>query len=127
MISVPALFELPQSAATSEAAKLAGFDRVELLQEPVASAIAAGWTDSDDGAWLVYDLGERGGASLVLCEHPPTITVGRSGSTSDRVVLVTARPRSLPDLTCSAQVGMLSNITCTCPEIRSVSAGAPPR
>ena len=29
---------------------------------------------------LVYDLGERGGAALVLCEHPPTISVGRSGS-----------------------------------------------
>jgi lipoyl(octanoyl) transferase len=29
---------------------------------------------------LVYDLGEGGGASLVLCEHPPTISVGRSGS-----------------------------------------------
>src|SRR3954469_1383188 len=29
---------------------------------------------------LVYDLGERGGALLVLCEHPPTISVGRSGS-----------------------------------------------
>ena len=29
---------------------------------------------------LVYDLGDRGGASLVLCEHPPTISVGRSGS-----------------------------------------------
>src|SRR3954454_12447761 len=29
---------------------------------------------------LVYDLGERGGGSLLLCEHPPTISVGRSGS-----------------------------------------------
>src|SRR6187402_876731 len=29
---------------------------------------------------LVYDLGERGGGTLVLCEHPPTITVGRLGS-----------------------------------------------
>jgi len=29
---------------------------------------------------MVYDLGERGGASLVICEHPPTISVGRSGS-----------------------------------------------
>ena len=31
---------------------------------------------------LVYDLGERQGAggALVLCEHPPTISVGRSGS-----------------------------------------------
>jgi lipoyl(octanoyl) transferase len=31
---------------------------------------------------LVYDLGETGGASLILCEHPPTISVGRSGSRS---------------------------------------------
>ncbi len=31
---------------------------------------------------LVYDLGETGTASLVLCEHPPTITVGRQGSRS---------------------------------------------
>lgn len=29
---------------------------------------------------LVYDLGEREGAALILCEHPPTISVGRSGS-----------------------------------------------
>jgi lipoyl(octanoyl) transferase len=29
---------------------------------------------------IVYELGERDGASLVLCEHPPTISVGRSGS-----------------------------------------------
>ncbi len=58
VISVPALFELPQSSATSEAARLAGFERVELLQEPIASALAAGWTIEDSaGAWLVYDLG----------------------------------------------------------------------
>jgi lipoyl(octanoyl) transferase len=29
---------------------------------------------------LVYDLGEGGGSGLVLCEHPLTISVGRSGS-----------------------------------------------
>jgi lipoyl(octanoyl) transferase len=29
---------------------------------------------------LVYDRGEHGGAALVLCEHPPTVSVGRSGS-----------------------------------------------
>lgn len=58
VISVPALFELPQSSATSEAAELAGFESVELLQEPIASALAAGWSAEDDGgAWLVYDLG----------------------------------------------------------------------
>ena len=58
VISVPALFELHQTAATSEAARQAGFERIELIQEPVASAIAAGWSqDSADGPWLVYDLG----------------------------------------------------------------------
>ncbi len=58
VISVPALFELPQSAATSEAARLAGFEQVELLQEPIASALAAGWTAEESvGSWLVYDLG----------------------------------------------------------------------
>ncbi len=58
VISVPALFELPQSSATSEAARLAGFERVELIQEPIASALAAGWTtDNAAGSWMVYDLG----------------------------------------------------------------------
>jgi molecular chaperone DnaK len=58
VISVPALFELPQSAATSEAARLAGFEKVELIQEPVASALAAGWSaEQSKGSWLVYDLG----------------------------------------------------------------------
>jgi len=59
VITVPALFELPQSSATSEAARLAGFEKVELLQEPVASAIAAGWNveTADARPWLVYDLG----------------------------------------------------------------------
>jgi molecular chaperone DnaK len=58
VISVPALFELHQTAAVSEAARLAGFERIELIQEPVASAIAAGWTQQgSNGPWLVYDLG----------------------------------------------------------------------
>ena len=57
IITVPALFELPQTRATAEAARLAGFERVELLQEPVASALAAGFKAGSDGTWLVYDLG----------------------------------------------------------------------
>lgn len=58
VVTVPALFEVPQSAATAEAARLAGLERVELLQEPVASALAAGWKrDDEHGAWLVYDIG----------------------------------------------------------------------
>lgn len=58
VITVPALFELPQSRATSEAARLAGFTQVELLPEPVASALASGWNQDQAGtSWLVYDLG----------------------------------------------------------------------
>lgn len=29
---------------------------------------------------LVYEHGGRGGATLLLCEHPPTLSVGRTGS-----------------------------------------------
>ena len=58
VVTVPALFELPQTRATSEAARLAGFEQVEHLQEPVASALTAGWKRGEDAApWLVYDLG----------------------------------------------------------------------
>ena len=82
VISVPALFELPQSAATSEAARLAGFARVELLQEPIASALAAGWRAEDDGGgtWLVFDLG--GGtfdASLLETRDGLLRVVGHDG------------------------------------------------
>jgi hypothetical protein len=41
VISVPALFELPQNHATVRAGKLAGLEEVVLIQEPIASAIAA--------------------------------------------------------------------------------------
>ncbi len=82
VISVPALFELPQSSATSEAARLAGFSRVELLQEPIASALAAGWRADDDGGgtWLVFDFG--GGtfdASLLETRDGLLRVVGHDG------------------------------------------------
>ena len=82
VISVPALFELPQSSATSDAARLAGFQRVELLQEPIASALAAGWRAEQDGAgtWLVFDFG--GGtfdASLLETRDGLLRVVGHDG------------------------------------------------
>lgn len=57
VISTPALFELPQNHATMRAGKLAGLEEILLIQEPVASAIAAGWREGSPGLWLVYDLG----------------------------------------------------------------------
>ncbi len=57
-VTVPALFDLPQSNATAEAAAMAGLEKIELLQEPVASALAAGWNEESlQQSWLVYDLG----------------------------------------------------------------------
>jgi molecular chaperone DnaK len=64
VISTPALFELPQNHATTRAGRLAGLEEVVLIQEPIASAIAAGWRAGgqagqadNDGAWVVFDLG----------------------------------------------------------------------
>ena len=56
-MSTPALFELPQNHATTRAGRLAGLEEVVLIQEPIASAIAAGWRAEHEGTWLVFDLG----------------------------------------------------------------------
>lgn len=58
VITVPAAFKNNQKEATREAAKLAGFDHIELLQEPVAASMAYGLdSDKKDGFWLVFDFG----------------------------------------------------------------------
>ena len=58
VISVPAKFDAAQKASTVEAARLAGFKHVELLQEPIAAAITYGvTTEQKDGFWLVFDFG----------------------------------------------------------------------
>ncbi|WP_298954871.1 Hsp70 family protein [uncultured Nonlabens sp.] len=61
VITVPAAFKNNQKEATREAAKLAGFDHIELLQEPVAASMAYGLFESSkdkkDGFWLVFDFG----------------------------------------------------------------------
>ena len=71
VITVPAKFLNPQNEATMKAAKLAGFKHIELLQEPVAAAIAYGLgSKSKDGFWLVFDFG--GGtfdAALIKAEE----------------------------------------------------------
>lgn len=58
VITVPAKFLNPQKDATMKAAKLAGFNHVELLQEPVAAATAYGLNSKKkDGYWVVFDFG----------------------------------------------------------------------
>ena len=58
VITVPAKFTVNQKTATMEAAKMAGFKRCELLQEPIAAAMAYGLsTDTKNGIWMVFDFG----------------------------------------------------------------------
>ena len=42
VITIPAMFNDNQKTATQKAAELAGFSQVELLQEPIAAAMAYG-------------------------------------------------------------------------------------
>src|SRR5262245_28417385 len=60
VITVPAGFSGPATAATNRAAQLAGLEAVWQLQEPIAAATAYGFADRRDSnsvRWLVYDLG----------------------------------------------------------------------
>ncbi len=58
IVTVPAKFTINQKDATSRAAKLAGFEHCELLQEPIAASMAYGLdAKSEDGIWLVFDFG----------------------------------------------------------------------
>ena len=58
VITVPAAFKTNQIDATRRAGKLAGFDHIEVLQEPVAASMAYGLdSNNKDGFWLVFDFG----------------------------------------------------------------------
>lgn len=58
VITVPAAFKSNQIDATRRAGNLAGFEHVEVLQEPVAASLAYGLDSKNkDGLWLVFDFG----------------------------------------------------------------------
>lgn len=59
VVTVPAKFNVNQKTATIEAAaKYVGFKKCELLQEPIAAAMAYGLTTDDKNAiWMVFDFG----------------------------------------------------------------------
>ncbi len=58
VITIPAAFNQMQSEATLRSAQIAGFERVALLQEPIAAAMAAmTQSKNKNGQFLVYDLG----------------------------------------------------------------------
>lgn len=58
VITVPAGFNMDAIAATKQAASLAGITYCEILQEPIAAAIAYGFQQPEDQTvWMVYDFG----------------------------------------------------------------------
>lgn len=58
VITVPAKFNSIQKDATLRAAKMAGFQQCELLQEPIAAVMAYAYgKNTNDGIWLVFDFG----------------------------------------------------------------------
>ncbi len=76
VITVPAKFLNPQNEATMQAARLAGFKHIELLQEPVAAATAYGLdAKKKDGYWLVFDLGGGTFDAAILKSDEGILTV----------------------------------------------------
>lgn len=57
VITVPAAFNQMQKDATMQAASMAGFGKVALMQEPVAAVMSVMRTRNTDGMFLIYDLG----------------------------------------------------------------------
>ena len=58
VVTVPAMFEVGQIEATKRAAKMAGFEQIEILMEPVAAATAFAMKNiGKNGIWLVFDFG----------------------------------------------------------------------
>ena len=65
VITIPAMFNDNQKAATKKAAELAGFSQVELLQEPIAAAMAFGMDEkTKDGQIIIFDFG---GGTFDVC------------------------------------------------------------
>ena len=65
VITIPAMFNDNQKSATLQAANLAGFFQVELLQEPIAAAMAYGIDEKvKDGQLLIFDFG---GGTFDVC------------------------------------------------------------
>lgn len=57
VITVPAYFDEAARQETMEAAKLAGFKVLRLINEPTAAALAYGLDQNVEGTYAVYDLG----------------------------------------------------------------------
>ena len=76
VITIPAEFSVKQQQATKKAGELAGFTNCQLLQEPVAAAMAFA-TDGKftDGKFLVFDFGGGTFDSALVVSKEGNVTV----------------------------------------------------
>jgi molecular chaperone DnaK len=83
IVTVPAYFDQPQIDATRRAGEMAGLQVLDLLHEPTAAACYHCWrTRTQDGVFLVYDLG--GGTfdvTVLRCTRGTFEVLGISGNT----------------------------------------------
>ena len=80
-ISVPSMFHYQSCKFLREAAERAGFDRVQLVSEPVSAGFSYLFEKKMEGCYLVYDMG--GGTfdtTLIRCEKGRFTTLGKSGA-----------------------------------------------
>jgi molecular chaperone DnaK len=104
VVTVPAAFDEPQKDDTYRAGELAGIGHVELLQEPVAAALAFAHAHGVSGArnWLAYDLGGGTFDAALIRGEEGTFTVidheghGQLGGSDFDVAIV--RELVLPQL-----------------------------
>lgn len=79
VITIPANFNNNQREATKEAGKLAGLEVLQMVEEPVAAAVAYGFGYERDQTILVYDLG---GGTFDVCLLKVDASSGQNASFS---------------------------------------------
>ena len=57
VITVPAYYDDRRRKATEDAARIAGLDVLDIVNEPTAGALAYGFRRTEDSIFMVYDLG----------------------------------------------------------------------
>jgi molecular chaperone DnaK len=69
VITVPAKFLNPQNEAVRNAGKLAGFEQIELIQEPIAALTNYGLESNSNGFYLLFDFQSEFNVSLCKFEE----------------------------------------------------------
>ncbi len=85
VITVPAVFEQSAFEGTREAAKGAGLEHFTFIQEPIAAAIAYGFTSDDERAqWVIFDLGAGTLDISLVVVRKGQLIVPEAGNIGDR-------------------------------------------